>query len=411
MTIKKIFYCAIVLMIALSVSAQSNTSQLPGKEVYKDNNVVFHQIDKHTWVGTGHLMANKSLYLIEGKKKSILLDAGTKIDNLDKIVKRISSRPITLIATHVHPDHTGSAINYFPEIYINAADTVNIPFCMPNYKGKIKYLKDGEFIDLGDRKIEVVFTPGHTPGSTSFIDKDNGYGFSGDSFGSGNLLLGMDFHTLISTCKKMNSIIQKDGIRFLYPGHYFGTNVETPQRIKDMITLSNDVLTGKVEGKENPQGMMGLDRIVNDYGVRINYNEKQLKKSQDMKEVYDFLKKCGHYFLATVDKDQPHVRPFGTIELFEGKLYIQTGKSKKVAKQLAENPKAEICAFDGKQWLRVETSLVEDCRIEAKRHMLDSYPELKSMYSADDPNTEVLYMKETTATFYSFTENPKTLKF
>ena len=131
-----------------------------------------------------------------------------------------------------------------------------------------------------------------------------------------------------------------------------------------------------------------------------------------MKEVFEFLKKCNTYYLATVEADgQPRVRPFGTIDLFEDKLYIQTGKVKDVSKQIAANPKAEICAFDGQKWLRVACTLVRDERSEAKTHMLDNYPMLKKMYDAADDNTEVLYMKDATATFSSFTEAPKVIKF
>ena len=131
-----------------------------------------------------------------------------------------------------------------------------------------------------------------------------------------------------------------------------------------------------------------------------------------MKEVFEFLKKCNTYYLATVEADgQPRVRPFGTIDLFEDKLYIQTGKVKDVSKQIAANPKAEICAFDGQKWLRAACTLVRDERIEAKTHMLDNYPMLKKMYDATDDNTEVLYMKDAIATFSSFTEAPKVIKF
>ena len=130
-----------------------------------------------------------------------------------------------------------------------------------------------------------------------------------------------------------------------------------------------------------------------------------------MKEVYDFLKSARTYYLATTEGDQPRVRPFGTVDIFEGRLYIQTGKSKSVSKQLQANPKAEICAFDGGRWLRVSGTLVRDDRIEAKAHMLDNYPELKAMYSADDDNTEVLYFKDAAATFSSFTEAPRTVTF
>ena len=130
-----------------------------------------------------------------------------------------------------------------------------------------------------------------------------------------------------------------------------------------------------------------------------------------MNEVYEFLKKARTYYLATMDGDQPRVRPFGTVDLFEGRLYIQTGKSKKVSQQLQINPKAELCAFLDGKWLRVAGTLVRDDRVEAKAHMLDNYPELKAMYSADDDNTEVLYFKDAEATLSSFTEAPRTIKF
>ena len=130
-----------------------------------------------------------------------------------------------------------------------------------------------------------------------------------------------------------------------------------------------------------------------------------------MREVYDFLKKCGTYYLATVEGDQPRVRPFGTVDIFEDRLYIQTGKVKDVSKQIQANPKVEICAFAEGKWLRVAGTLVRDDRLEPKVHMLDGYPALKAMYSAEDGNTEVLYFKDATATFSSFTEPPRTITF
>lgn len=130
-----------------------------------------------------------------------------------------------------------------------------------------------------------------------------------------------------------------------------------------------------------------------------------------MQEVYDFLKKCETYYLATVEGDQPRVRPFGTVDIFEGKLYIQTGKIKEVSKQIQKNPKVELCAFDGGKWLRISGKLVRDDRMEAKAHMLENYPSLQVMYSATDDNTEVLYFEEATAVFSSFTEAPVTIRF
>ncbi len=130
-----------------------------------------------------------------------------------------------------------------------------------------------------------------------------------------------------------------------------------------------------------------------------------------MKEVCEFLKKAGTYYLATAEGDQPRVRPFGTAEIFEDRLYIQTGKSKAVSRQIAANPKVELCAFCEGVWLRVAGELVRDERIEAKRHMLEAYPELKAMYDAEDDNTEVLYLRNAEATFSSFTAPPRTVKF
>ena len=127
-----------------------------------------------------------------------------------------------------------------------------------------------------------------------------------------------------------------------------------------------------------------------------------------MKRVYEFLKSAGVYYLATVEGDQPRVRPFGTYTVFEDKLYIQTGKVKPCSKQLAANPKAEICAFHEGVWLRVAGELVEDDRVEARKSMLDAYPNLRAMYDENDGNTQVFYFKNAVATFSSFTAAPET---
>lgn len=130
-----------------------------------------------------------------------------------------------------------------------------------------------------------------------------------------------------------------------------------------------------------------------------------------MERVCKFLKDAGTYYLATVEGDQPRVRPFGTAHIFEGKLYIQTGKVKEVYKQIKENPKAEICACMKDQWLRVSGELMEDDRREARQSMLDDYPSLQSMYSADDGNTAVFYFRNATAVFSSFHAEPEVIKF
>ena len=130
-----------------------------------------------------------------------------------------------------------------------------------------------------------------------------------------------------------------------------------------------------------------------------------------MEEVYEFLKKCGTFYLATEEGDKPRVRPFGVVNIFEGKLYIQTGKVKKVSKQMQINPNVEISGMADGKWIRLEGEVVRDDRYEAKFDMLENNPELKSMYSAEDDNTEVLYFKNAKATICSFTEEPKVIEF
>lgn len=132
-----------------------------------------------------------------------------------------------------------------------------------------------------------------------------------------------------------------------------------------------------------------------------------------IQKTYQFIKDAEHYFIATMDNDQPRVRPFGTIHIFEGKLYIQAGRKKNVAKQMLANNKVELCALKGEEWIRVSGELVDDRRREAKASMLDEYESLKSMYSADDDNTMVLYFKPgtVTATIWSFKHEPVVMKF
>ncbi|MCD7766590.1 MAG: pyridoxamine 5'-phosphate oxidase family protein [Lachnospiraceae bacterium] len=131
-----------------------------------------------------------------------------------------------------------------------------------------------------------------------------------------------------------------------------------------------------------------------------------------MQKVYEFLKNAGTYYLATVDGDQARVRPFGTIHIYDGKLYIQTGKTKDVAKQIAANPKVEICAMSKGEWIRLCGTLVLDERVEAQESMLDAYPNLRKMYTTgSEGNTAVYYFKDAVATISSFSHEPEIIRF
>lgn len=276
---KRAILLALTLMMSVSAFAQRGgggfEARIDLEEVYRDENVVFRKIDDHTWIGSGHVMASESLYLIEGKKKAVLIDAGTVIPGLDKIVAKITDKPVTLILTHVHPDHVGAA-DCFDELWVNPGDTENMKHMMPNYKGKVHFFKDGQKIKLGGRTLEVFFTPGHTPGSTTFLEVGTNQGFSGDSFGNGNLLLTTDFTTLLNTCKRSYEYFSKKGYEKFYNGHFFGNNFETLKRIDDLRKIAEEVLAGTLVGQES-QGMMGLNRSINRDGVRVNYGDAQLK--------------------------------------------------------------------------------------------------------------------------------------
>lgn len=270
-------------MVACATAFISCTQEQPKEEaqitdgtVYMDENVEINQLDAHTWHGKGHLMFNESIYLIEGEESAILLDAGTKMPGLRKIVEGIVNKPVTLIATHVHPDHTGMAVNEWESIWINAADEVNVPRCMPGYKGEKKYLTDGQVFDLGGRKIEVLFGPGHTPGSTLFIDAEAHYGFSADAFGSTNLLVFTDLSTEAGTCERVTRFVDKYQLTHFYPGHYDGNNLETPKRIKDIKLLCEGVLDGTIEKKSDPSNG-ALKYYVDGDGIRVRFGESGIR--------------------------------------------------------------------------------------------------------------------------------------
>lgn len=280
---KRVIICLLLIATVSTSLAQESPQkfiprepQIDGEVVYRGPDVIFRKLDDHTWVGSAHVMM-ESLYLVEGRDAAVLIDAGTSIKDLDKIVSSITDKPVTLIATHVHLDHTGSA-RCFDKVYINPADTINIHDHMPNYKGQVLFLRNHQKIRLGGRTLEVLFTPGHTPGSTCFIDKKAGYGFSGDSFGNGNLLLGTPLSTMISTCGMVLKYMKKNKIKFFYNGHFGGKNMETEERITIVRDACRDLLEGKLVGDAsggNPG--MGIPRRLVTDKIKISYGDHQLK--------------------------------------------------------------------------------------------------------------------------------------
>ncbi|MBP5559182.1 MAG: MBL fold metallo-hydrolase [Bacteroidales bacterium] len=241
------------------------------KFVCRDPFVVFRQIDEHTWEGNGNMVYNESVYVLEGEDKALVIDAGAVMPHLDKVVATLTDKPVMVALTHGHGDHVGGIV-CFPEVWIHPADIPMIARNGEGYQGEIHELNDGDVIDLGGREIEVLHTPGHTSGSITFFDKERHYGFSGDAFGSTNLLLFVpSFSTLIETCTRTADYMQKNGIEKLFPGHYGGPNVETLQRVLDEKKMSQELLAGKRQGvAENANG---LNRYIRDYGVTIRYTD------------------------------------------------------------------------------------------------------------------------------------------
>lgn len=205
-------------------------------------------------------------------------------------------------------------------------------------------------------------------------------------------------------------------------GHIPGSiqlDVKLPDFKQKALTILSKEKPVAVYCKSGNRSRIASDILFNEQYTVFNLetgidgwkNAGKITTNHNMETVYEFIKSCGHYFIATMDGNQPRVRPFGTINIFEGKLYIQTGHKKRTAKQLAENGNAELCAFNGQKWVRVSGTLIEDPRIEAKKSMLDAYPELRSMYDENDGNTAVYYFKNGTAFFSSFTEPEETIRF
>ena len=259
--------------LMMAQESDVNSRDLRGKVVYEDDEVVFRQLDEHTWIGNGHRTYNESLYLVEGNDRAVLIDAGTRVPGLDKIVAGITSKPVTMILTHGHGDHVGG-VGPFPEVWIGPADEQMLRNSQRRYQGQIKHLTDGETIDLGGRKLEVMFTPGHTSGSVTFFDKANHYGFSGDAFGSTNLLVFTYLSNVKASAAKVEKYMKDNDIRFLYPGHYSGDNLESPKRVTDIKNLCDDLLTGKRQGTKSDGNNGGNDMMAEGDGFRLTYSSQ-----------------------------------------------------------------------------------------------------------------------------------------
>ena len=274
---KRTLSAAIAMLICICGFAQEtkNQAELDLPEVYRDKNVVFWKLDNHTWIGSGNRVSSETLYLIEGNDKAALLDAGTSIPDLDKIVAKITKKPVSLLLTHGHGDHVGGA-GCFDELWMNTADAG----MLRNYKGTIHHIENGQRFDLGGRVLEAYYTPGHTNGSITFLEVGTDKGYSGDAYGSTNLLVNTSLETILNTAVESLKYYKEHGYKYFYPGHYWGDNLETLDRIEEIRQISEDVLDGKIEGEPAGNGGMGLNRIVRIGEFRFNYSDRNIAQQR-----------------------------------------------------------------------------------------------------------------------------------
>jgi hydroxyacylglutathione hydrolase len=238
----------ISFIVFLSLLTGFNSSS----QVFKNDDLTISQLEDKVWII--ETSDNTTMYLIEGTKKAMLIDTGTKCKKLDEVIRKITQKPLYVVITHAHGDHDGN-IRFFNEIYLHPADTVLLD---KSFKGKINFVSDGQVFDLGGKKIEVAHMPAHTPGSIVLLDKQAGSCYSGDAFGSGQVWLQLSpyspMQTYINSCKKMEKIMD-EGITKIYCGHYvYAKKAYNKQYITEMRQLAEAIVNGTApEAKPHPQ--------------------------------------------------------------------------------------------------------------------------------------------------------------
>lgn len=217
-------------------------------QAFKNKEMQITKLYNNAWVVETSDM--NTMYIIEGEKKALLIDTGTRYDSLDAIVRKITSKPLSVVITHAHGDHDGN-VRFFNEIYIHPADTV---LFKQDYKGKIKFIKEGYVFDLGGKKIEVKYMPAHTPGSIVLVDQETGSCYTGDAFGSGQVWLQLKpyapMKSYISSCEAMLKLMD-NGIDSLYCGHYpYLKSALNKEYITTMKNLATSIDNGNPKNVE-----------------------------------------------------------------------------------------------------------------------------------------------------------------
>lgn len=267
----------LILMVVLVLSGWFVSAQ----SVFKNNDLEISKLEDKMWVI--ETTDNTTMYIIEGNEKAMLIDTGTKCEKLKEVVRKITQKPLVVIITHIHGDHSGN-MNQFDEVYFHAADTVLLNSFNP-YKGKINFVTDGQVIDLGGKKLEISHMPAHTPGSIVVLDKKAGNCYSGDAFGSGQVWLQLrpyaPIQTYINSCKKMEKLMD-EGITKIYCGHFpYVKMAYNKAYIIEMRMLAESLHNGTApKGTPHPQKVsIGSENpmMVSLGGATIVYDPEHIK--------------------------------------------------------------------------------------------------------------------------------------
>ncbi|MGN0049009.1 MAG: MBL fold metallo-hydrolase [Bacteroides sp.] len=271
---------ALILAMCLQVTF------VVAQQVFENKDLSISKLKENVWVV--ETTDKTTMYILEGTRRALLIDTGTQCDELDKVVRRITDKPLDVVLTHVHPDHAGN-IYYFNTIYMHPADTLLLhpdkATGMPDYpyKGEVRYLKDGQLFDLGGMQIEVVHTPGHTPGSICLLNRATGDCYSGDAFGSGQLWMQLKPHVpmavYLKSCERMEKLMNEEGIKYLWCGHYpYVKNYFDLSYILKMKKLATRLIAGDQDGAKPfhisvpEMDRKGTYRILSDAPAEIVYN-------------------------------------------------------------------------------------------------------------------------------------------
>lgn len=273
MNLKPNFLAAFLFLFTwISASSQS---------VFKNNDLEISKLSDKLWVV--ETTDKTTMYIIEGNDKAMLIDTGTKCEKLNEVVRHITQKPLIIVITHIHGDHSGN-MNQFDEVYFHPDDTVLLNRANP-YKGKIHFVTDGQVFDLGGKNLEISHMPAHTPGSIVILDRKEGNCFSGDAFGSGQVWLQLrpfsPIKTYISSLKKMEKLMD-EGITKIYCGHYpYVKQAYDKSYIVAMRTLAESLENGTApEAKPFSQKVsIGADNpmIVTNGPASIVYDPEHLK--------------------------------------------------------------------------------------------------------------------------------------